>query len=513
MSGPLVETAAGTIEGTSHPGYERFLGIPYARPPIGRLRFRGPEAPEPHRGVLLANAFGPHAPQLPSVLEEFLGGGAPIVTDEAECLRLNVWTPKADGAKRPVMVWIHGGGFTMGTSATPWYDGERFAVDHDVVLVSFNYRLGVLGFTYLAELGGADFAGSGSVGIQDAAAALRWVAENVASFGGDPGNVTIFGESAGAMSVGTLLALPEAKGLFHKAILQSGAASTVLDAGEASRLTAELLSILGLGGAGGSASGVNGVSVTELQELSVQALLEAHQTLARAHAQEGLVSRPVVDGTVLDRHPNHAVGEGAAVDIPILIGTNLDEWRLFGLLDPVFSAIGEEDLESAIGARYPADPALALHTYRKRMADATPAQLLAGVMTDSVFRIPAIRLAEAQHRAGGTAWMYLFTWPTTQLGGQLGSCHGLEIPYVFNTLDRGSTPFFVGDNPPTELAGAMNASWAAFARNGDPGDGALGAWPPYEPGPRSTMILDVEPHLEDNPVAEERELWEGPSAL
>ncbi len=502
MSGPLVETAAGTVEGTSHPGYERFLGIPYARPPIGRLRFREPEASEPHRGVLSANAFGPHAPQLPSVLEEFLGGGAPMVIDEAECLRLNVWTPRADGAKRPVMVWIHGGAFTMGTSATPWYDGERFAVDHDVVLVSFNYRLGVLGFTYLAEVGGADFAGSGSVGIQDAAAALGWVAENVASFGGDPGNVTVFGESAGAMSVGTLLALPAAKGLFHRAILQSGAASTVLDAEKASRFTAELLSILGLGGAG----------VAELQGLPVQDLLGAHQKLAAAHTREGLVSRPVVDGTVLVRRPNDAVEDGAAMDVPILIGTNLDEWRLFGLLDPVFSATREEDLESAIATHYPADPTLALHTYRKRMAEATPAQVLAGVVTDSVFRIPAIRLAEAQHRGGGTAWMYLFTQPTTQLGGQMGSCHGLEIPYVFNTLDQGPAPLFAGENPPTGLARDMNATWAAFARNGDPAGGALGPWPAYEPASRSTMILDVEPHPEDDPLAEERELWEGPSA-
>jgi para-nitrobenzyl esterase len=503
MSGPLVETAAGTVEGSSHPCYERFLGIPYARPPIGRLRFRGPQSAEPHDGVFLAHDFGPHAPQLPRVLEEFLGGGAPMVIDEAECLRLNIWTPKADGAKRPVMVWIHGGGFTMGTSATPWYDGERFAVDHDVVLVSFNYRLGVLGFTYLAELGGPDFVGSGSVGIQDATAALRWVAGNVANFGGDPGNVTIFGESAGAMSVGTLLALPAAKGLFHKAILQSGAASTVLDAEEATRFTAELFSILGLGGAG----------VTELQGLPVQALLEAHQKLAETHAGEGLVSRPVVDGTILVRHPNDAVEDGAAVDVPILIGTNLDEWRLFGLLDPVFSATREEDLESAIGTHCPVDPALALHTYRKRMGEATPAQVLAGVMTDSVFRIPAIRLAEAQHRAGGTAWMYLFTRPTTQLGGQMGSCHGLEIPYVFNTLDQGSAPFFVGDNPPTGLARDMNATWAAFARSGEPAGGGLGAWPAYEPGSRSTMILDVESRLEDDPLAEERELWESPLAL
>jgi para-nitrobenzyl esterase len=431
-------------------------------------------------------------------MEQFLSGGAPMVIDEDECLRLNVWTPGADGAKRPVMVWIHGGGFTMGTSATPWYDGERFAVDHDVVLVSFNYRLSVLGFTYLAEVGGPDFVGSGSVGVQDAAAVLRWVAENIASFGGDPDNVTIFGESAGAMSVGTLLALPEAKGMFHKAILQSGAASTVLDIEEATRLTAELLSNLSLRGA----------DVAELQALPVQALLEAHQKLVAAHPHEGLISRPVVDGTVLDRRPLDAVEEGAAINVPILVGTNRDEWRLFGLFDPVLSATSEAELEPAIGTLCPVDAALALQTYRQRMREATPAQVLAGAMTDSAFRIPAIRLAEAQHRAGGTAWMYLFTWATSQLDDQLGSCHGLEIPYVFNTLDKGSASTFVGEHPPMELARDMNATWAAFARNGDPTCGALGAWPPYEPGSRSTRVLDVESHLEDNPLGEERVLWE-----
>jgi para-nitrobenzyl esterase len=396
------------------------------------------------------------------------------------------------------MVWIHGGGFTMGTSATPWYDGERFAIDHDVVLVSFNYRLSVLGFTYLAELGGRDLIGSGSVGIQDAAAALRWVAENVEAFGGDPGNVTIFGESAGAMTVGTLLALPEAKGLFHKAVLQSGAASTVLDTERAARLTAELLSHLGLSGA----------NVSKLQELPVETLLEAHQKLVAAHSHEGLISRPVVDGKVLDRHPLNAVEQGAAVDVPILIGTNRDEWRLFGLLDPVFSATSEAELEPAMRTVCPVDPELALHTYRQRMGEATPSQVLAAAMTDSAFRIPAIRLAEAQHRAGGTAWMYLFTLATPQLGGQLGSCHGLDIPYVFNTLDKGSASFFVGENPAVELARDMNATWAAFARNGDPTHEALGAWPAYEPGSRSTMILNVESHLEDNPLGEERDLWE-----
>lgn len=497
MSGPRVEIVQGTVEGTNQPGCERFLGMVYARPPIGRLRFRAPEPPSPHRGTFLADNYGPHAPQPFSMMEQFLAGGAPIVTDEAECLRLNVWTPRCDAAKRPVMVWIHGGGFVWGTSATPWYDGERFAVDHDLVMVSFNYRLGVLGFTYLGDVLGSEVAGSGSLGVQDAVAALRWVRENIANFGGDPGNVTLFGESAGAMSVGTLLDMPGARGLFHKAILQSGATSSVMNIDTAARYTAELMAILGF----------DHVELDALQQLPVSTLIDAHQALAAAHAREGLVSRPVVDGTVIDRPPLEAVERGAASDIPLLIGTNHDEWRLFALFDPVFMATDEKGLASGLAKLLSDNSAAALRTYRQRTSDASPAEILASALSDSVFRVPAIRLAEAQHRGGGTAWMYLFTWAIPPAKNRLGSCHAVELPFVFNNLNKPGATIFLGDDPPLSLARDVNATWAAFARYGDPGHGALGGWPPYNPNDRKTMMIDVESRIESDPLGEERILW------
>ena len=496
MGGPRVETVQGTVEGTTQSGYERFLGIPYAQPPVGRLRFRAPEPPSPLAGTFVADTYGPHAPQTFSMMEHFLGEGVPIVTDEAGCLRLNVWTPRCDDARRPVMVWMHGGAFVSGTSTTPWYDGERFTVDHDLVMVSFNYRLGVLGFTYLGELG-PDLAGSGSLGVQDAVAALRWVKDNIVHFGGDPDNVTIFGESAGAMGVGTLLAMPEARGLFHKAILQSGAASSAKSTDTATRHTSELMSILGL----------DPVELDALQELSVTTLIEAHQALAAAHAREGLVSMPVVDGSVIDRSPLEAVEQGAASDVPLLIGTNRDEWRLFALFDQEFMATDEKGLTSGLEKLLPDNAAAARRTYSQRLGDDSPALILSSALTDSVFRIPAIRLAEAQHRGGGSAWMYLFTWAIPQAKNGLGSCHAAELPFVFNTLDKPAAELFVGQDPPRQLARDVNATWAAFARYGDPGRGAFGEWPSYDSNERKTMIIDLESRVQSDPLGDERTLW------
>jgi para-nitrobenzyl esterase len=487
----VVATDVGTVEGTAHEGYLRFLGIPYAKPPVGTLRFRAAEPAEAWTGVLLADRYGPHAPQPPSPMETFLGGGAPMVVDEAGCLRLNVWTAATDNGKRPVMVWIHGGGFTMGTSATSWYDGARFAVDHDVVVVSFNYRLGVLGFTHLGDLAGPEYEGSGSLGVRDAAAVLRWVRTNIAGFGGDPDNVTIFGESAGAMSVGSLLGLPEARGLFHRAILQSGAASSVVEPDEAAGYTAELLAILGIDGPD---------PVTALQQLPFDRLLEAQQTLSTAHPR-GLVWRPVVDGTFLDRRPLAAVADGAASAIPILIGTNLDEWRLFGIRDPAFTSVDEGSLRAALETFAPAASARVLDVYRRGLPAGTPLDLLSRITSDATFRIPAIRLAEAQTAAGGQVWMYLFTWPSPQ--ASLGACHAIELPFVFNNTDKPAAAFFLGDDPPVALASDMNRVWATFSR------AATADWSPYNVTTRTTMIFDADSHIEADPMSAERAVWDG----
>ena len=497
MSRPVVEITSGRLEGNAEEGYQSFLGIPFAAPPVGRLRFRAPEPVDPWTGLRPAHEFGPVAPQLAGALESVLGA-RPMVSDEAGCLTLNVWTPHADGGKRPVMVWIHGGAFVTGSGSTPWYDGARFATQHDVVVVTVNYRLGVLGFTFLGELVGPEYQGSGSVGVQDQAAALRWVRDNIAVFGGDPGNVTIFGESAGGMSVGTLLALPEAAGLFHKAVPQSGATSNSLEAEVATEYASALLDALG----------IERAQAARLSDVPLEALMEAQGKLAVTYAQRGMTFQPVVDGQVLDRRPLDAVAAGAAAGVPILVGTNRDEWNLFAAMDPRHSSMDETGLLKAVGALFRDAAPEVVSAYRAARPSASPGDILSAITTDSVFRIPAIRLAEAQQKAGGAVWMYLFDWATPAMGGRFGSCHALEIPFVFDNLHQPGASLFVGDVPPVELARTMNATWAHFARTGSP-EGPVAPWPAYEPGPRSTLVLGETIAVVEDPQGEERALWEG----
>jgi para-nitrobenzyl esterase len=497
MAGPLVDTRAGRVEGTSHDGYERFYGIPYAAPPVGARRFVPPQPPVPFEGVRRCDVPPPHAPQVESPLEGFMGEGAAMVTSEADCLALNVWTPRADGGARPVMVFVHGGGFVFGSSTSPMYDGSRLAAAHDVVVVSCNYRLAALGFSSCEDALGERFAGSGCAGVLDAVAALQWVADNVAGFGGDPSNVTVFGESAGAMSIGTLLGLDAARGLVHKAILQSGAASHVAGRAAGATLFAELCEVLGVAPDAGV-----------LQSLPTDRVIEAQATLMRRHEDAGLTWEPVVDGTVLARPPLVAVADGSAAGIPLLVGTNLDEWRLFSTFDPGFASLDDDAVTTRIATLFPGDPGVAAATYRKRLGDAPATRVLEAVATDALFRVPAHRLLEAQLAAGGPAWSYLFTWPSSAFEGLLGCCHALELPFVFDTLDTTSGRLLAGDDAPRGLARDVQATWAAFARYGDPARGPLGAWPRYRLDRRATMVLDVDARVEDDPLAEERLLWE-----
>lgn len=497
MRAPRATTSHGTVEGTAHDGYERFAGIPFAAPPVGPNRFRPPAPPSPFDEVFLATAFAPHAPQTGSVTEQFLSEGVPVTVSEHACLALNVWTPHCDDERRPVLFFVHGGSFLTGSSSSSLYSGASFAQLHDVVVVSCNYRLGALGFANVAALGGEEFKGSGSVGIQDVAAALRWVRDNVAAFGGDPTNVTVFGESAGAMSAATLPALRGATDLFHKLILESGAASTIVSADASAAHFDEFWGLLG-----------RPTSIEALQSVPVEVILRAQETIVSTHQREGLVFRPVVDGEVLDVAPLDAVKLGRAREIPLLVGTNLDEWRLFSAAEPELQVLDDRSLAAAIAGWYDRDPGPAIATYRKRLGEA-PAKFIYDCFgTDSAFRIPAIALAEAQYGAGGRASMYLFSWRSPAFGGSLGSFHGLELPFVFNTLETQSATLMSGDAAPRELAQTMHATWAAFARDGDPGTGPLGDWPVYEPGARTTMVLDESPHLEDDPLGEERLLWE-----
>ena len=488
-------TAAGTVRGQWRHGVARFCGIPYAASTAGRGRWRAPTPPEPWAGIRDATAFGPTAPQNFSVVDRLWG--APALDMSEDCLSLNVWTPAVDDGARPVLVWIHGGGFTGGTGATPWYDGGRLCRRGDVVVVSLNYRLGLLGFLDLGAVAGEDGAHAASAGLLDQIAALRWVAANIEAFGGDPGQVTVFGESAGAMSIGTLLGAPAARGLFHRAVLQSGACHNVSSAGRARAIATEVLAP-----AGGD--------LAALRALSPDALLAIQTDIERQHPGSDLPFQPVVDGVDVPAPPLEAVTGGAGRGVALLVGTTAEEMRLFGLFDPTLRGVDDDGLAArwrhALGDR--AADMVAL--YRRAHPDATGPELWSAVATDWVFTIPAVRLLEAQRAHGVACYSYRFTFRSTAFGGILGSCHALDVPFVFDTLGAPGVVAFTGDQPGTaELARAMQDAWISFARMGDPGHEGLPEWPVYDLEGRATMELGLSREVRHDPGSEARQAWEG----
>jgi para-nitrobenzyl esterase len=497
----IAETTYGQVAGESNDGVHTFRGIPYGRPPVGGLRFRASQPPEPWTGVREATSFGSIAMQNPSPLEGLFGAAERPPMNE-DCLYLNVWTPGLDSARRPVMVWIHGGAFVTGSGSTPWYDGTRFASRGDVVVVTINYRLGALGFLHLTDLAGESFAGSGNAGILDQAAALAWVRDNIAAFGGDPGNVTIFGESAGAMSVGTLLALPAARGLFHRAILQSGAASNAMTRERANEVAGQMLEALN----------IPREQAATIRDVPVADLLAAQAKVYLSSDSGGLPFQPMVDGDSLPELPLDAVGHGSASGVSVLAGTTRDEMRLFTAFDPSSAVKDEADLLARCVPLFGSEERgrRAIEAYRQARPEGTVADVWPAIMTDQVFRVPAARLLDRQSAQTDQTWSYLFAWATPAFGGALGSCHALEIPFVFNNLDKPGASALTGPVTPEmqTLAEHMQDAWIAFARTGDPNHAGLPRWERYEPQRRATMIFDTACALEDNAGCEQLALWE-----
>jgi para-nitrobenzyl esterase len=499
----VIETTAGKVEGAIEEGVHVFRAIPFAAPPVGDLRFRPPQPVAGWTGTRAATEFGPQAAQSPSPLEAMFGG-KPLPSSE-DCLTLNVWTPAPDGARRPVMVWIHGGAFVTGTGATPWYSGTSFARTGDVVVVTINYRLGAFGFLHLDDIGGEAYGGSGNLGILDQVAALEWVRDNIEAFGGDPDNVTAFGESAGAMSVGTLLGLPAAKGLFTKAIPQSGAAHNAKARDEANDVTRNFFAEMGLEP---SAAGVR-----QLQDAPVEAILDAQARFFLKYFASGLGFTPVVDGFVLPEQPIEAIGKGSAAGVHVLIGTNAEEMKLFQVMDPTLGTLDEAGLVQRTAAVIgDAGRAAELITaYKASRPGAAPAEVWGDLQSDHIFRIPAVRLSEYQSGIGNAVYAYLFTWATPAFGGRLGACHALEIPFVFNTLDAPGAAMFTGpaDDSMRALAASMHEAWATFARTGRPAAAGLPEWPAYSSERRETMLLDADSKVTEDPGRADREAWAG----
>ncbi len=501
-------TRYGQVEGTVDGATIAFKGIPYAAPPIGARRWAPPERPDPWSGVRAAKGFGPVAPQT-RVPIEFLKLLVLNDPQSEDCLTLNVWTPGADGERRPVLVWIHGGGFSIGAGSQSLYDGAALARRGNVVVVTINYRLGMLGFLNLAEITGGRIPASGNEGLLDQIAALEWVRANIAAFGGDPDCVTIFGESAGGVSVGSLLGLSQARGLFHRAIPQSGASSTASTLERAVRLAERVCREVG----------VRPTDTDALRAVPAERFLAAAQAIngpPGSPSEFGMISQPAIDGKVMTRRPIDAVRAGSAAGVAVMAGSTLDEWKLFLAADPTAITLSDAGLTDRVhkSLRGHGEPGPIVDTYRRSLAargeSPTAPQVFAAIETDRVFRVQGLRLLEAQSRHDPRTYAYLFNWRSPILGGMLGACHALEVGFAFGTHTAEGMPEFCGAGAAADaLATAMMDAWIAFARSGDPSSPGVGRWRTHDARDRATMLLGEKCALESAPYEAERRVWEG----
>ncbi|MBF6171543.1 carboxylesterase/lipase family protein [Nocardia blacklockiae] len=486
-SGPEVRTVAGVLRGGWESSAAVFRGIPFAESPVGELRFAAPRPVRDWDGVRPAVASGPPPPQS-AVL------AASRNTAGDDWLTVNVWTPQPDSAAElPVMVWFPGGGYAMGDAALPQYDAGHLAATGTVV-VTLNYRLGIEGF---AQIEGAP----ANRGLLDQVAALEWVRDNIRVFGGDPGRVTVFGQSAGAGSIAALLAMPRAAGLFGRAIAQS-VPGTFFSAELAADLTAAFAAELGVAP---TASGLSAVPPDLLPAAGDAVFAKMGQWRERwgQITHRPIPYAPVVDGDVLPTTPWEALAEGAARDIELLVGHTRDEHRLFSLIDGVLGRVTREQTETALHvlAPWPDGP----QRYREAFPSAADEELYELVNADWLFRMPSVRLADAQIAGGGRAHLYELTWTAPGMGGALGACHGLDVPLVFGNLGSGQTAVLIGDVPSpeaVELSARIRRSWTSFVAQGDPG------WPAYGVERRLTQVFDTVSRVTAYPEEASRILWQ-----
>ncbi len=486
---PDVRAAGGTIRGLVEGGVAVFRGIPYAQSPVGALRFAAPRPAPAWDGVRDAAAYGPPPPQGGHFGMDRLSAGA----GADDWLTVNVWTPDpGPAAGLPVLVWIQGGGYLIGSSGLPEYDGGRLARD-GVVVVTFNYRVGVEGF---AQLDGAP----ANRGLLDQVAALEWVRANIAAFGGDPRRVTIFGQSAGGGAVAALLVMPAAAGLFRRAAAQS-LPGTFFSAELAADIAAACAAELDRRPALADLRDVAPAQLTAAAD-AVGATMGRRVGRWGRPAYRSVLFSPVVDGEVLTGTPWQALADGGARDIDLLAGHTRDEHRLFTALDGLLGEVSEEQAAEALDALAPGPDGA--RRYREAFAEATAEQLYELVQSDWLFRMPSLRLAEAHAAAGGRTYVYELTWPAPGMGGILGACHGLDVPLVFGNLDRGQPALLIGEaaaEQANELSARMRAAWVSFATEGDPG------WPAYDPEHRLVRCFDAPCVTAAYPEEQSRQIW------
>ena len=492
---PIAATEHGQVRGELVDGIYAFKGLPYGGSTAGANRFKPPAEPAPWTGIRDAIEFGDRAPQAVPTGDQVSDYARLIRWTEhpgeisEECLVLNVWTPGLDDAKRPVMVSFHGGGFTSGSGNGHGYDGGPLARYGDVVVVTVNHRLAAFGYLHLADLGGSEYAHSGNAGMLDLVAALEWVRDNIAGFGGDPGNVMIWGQSGGGAKTTTLLAMPRARGLFHRAAVQSGSSLTMRTPEQATEAAEALLAELGL-------------DASELEKL--QEVPYADIVAAQSKVGAGRGFAPVVDGEVLPRHPFEPDAPEISRDVPMIIGFTLDDAALSltnfdldeaGLPDAVRRLTGDrtDEIVAAYHEAYP---------------DAPSYLVQARIVTDSRFGRGALLQAERKAEQGGApAYLYLWTWESPGMGGKFGAVHGVDVGLAFHN----SSGEIAGADSEEgrRMADLLASAWVAFARTGNPNNPELPEWPAYDPATRPTMVFDVDTRVEEDPLAGLREFWEG----
>jgi para-nitrobenzyl esterase len=499
---PIVETTAGKVRGMARNSISTFKGIPYGASTAGANRFMAPVKPEAWSGVRDALDFGHQAPQNMR-LTDVLAPQADLAEGfDEDCLVLNVWTPGIDdGRKRPVMFWIHGGGFAQESGSWPWIDGTALALRGDVVVITINHRLNVFGYLHLGDIGGEKYAASGNAGMLDLVAGLEWVRDNIERFGGDPGNVMIFGESGGGAKVSALLAMPAAKGLFHRAAIQSGSWLRGTPRDEATATAEAVLRELGISAA--NIDDIQGVPVDKLLALKAGAMVPLpprRGALRMGHA-------PVVDGKILPTHPFDPVATPVSAGIPLLVGCTRYEATLFYLRDDSAFSLDETGLRTRVREMMDDSAAArAIETYKKASPGASASDIFLRIASDRLARRDAIRLAERKCEQGGAPiYMYLFAWDSPALDGRLRSAHTVEIPFVFDNTD---VPTVMTKSPTAKaLADKTSEAWIAFARAGDPNHSGLPKWPSYTTADRPTMVFDDVCSVVNDPDAAERRFW------
>lgn len=520
MARVRISTSLGIVEGllgtsldshrNSHqkPDLQIFKGVPYAKPPIGDLRWQPPQPLTPWSGVLETLDYGHRAPQLDNPMMKFMDGPSEPSPQSENCLSLNIWAPLGDKTLKPVMVWLHGGAFSHGSASQATYDGQYLARRGNVLVITLNYRLGMLGFLNLNEITMGKIPSSGNEGLLDQIAALEWIKTEISHFGGDPNNVTLFGESAGAMSIAALLTIEKAEGLFHKAILQSGSGHAAISQERSQIISGKLLALLDIKPEDTDA--LMNISAEEL--VAVQGKfhqLTGNSTIPKPPFQ------PVIDGDILKQMPITSIRQGLGHKIPLMVGTTLDEWKLIAIGDPAYDDISKEALLSYLSKSEFSNKQSLIKAYQDYLQSngVTPTygEVKTAIATDRVFRIPANILLEAQGQYHADVYNYICDWQSPIFNNILRATHGIELGFLFGTFDKIQSDFFGEGIEAESFSNTLMDRWLKFARNGTPNlnDNEDQIWSAYEPIKRATMMLGKRTHMTTTPNESCRRFWSG----